>query len=529
MLEIAIVGGGLCGLALARRLHGAGHKVALFEARQRLGGRIVTARSPANGLALDLGPSWVWPDTQPRLAGLTAELGLSLFPQHDEGATLVLNDPDKTPARQDSDGVHGSAHRVAGGMGQIVDALTAALPAEALFTGHVLTALRDEGDFITLRFHVGEAAVEIAARQVVLALPPRLLAENVEFTPALDPAVSEAMGAAGTWMATQAKVLLAYPYAAWRANGCSGNAFVTHEQAVLGEVFDACDKSGVKAALGGFLALDPAQRAAFSVGLPMLMDNQVTQLFGAGLEQGEQHFLDWATEPFTCAARDLEAPRTHEDGDVASPLLRRGLWDGKLYLGGSETAAMAAGYLEGALDAAARIEAALAGPPATAEPDARLGKANAMSLSLFSAWVAAQSEPALDQYRARVNRALAAQERDQLTQRALLAVLEEIYAEALNVLGGLSFDATGIPIERGKSALTAHVQAPFGPFMKTLVDDVVAFNRTSCALSNFPDEHKPSKLYMQTILRDLAAAWQEFSLGANRLLIAKAAPASESM
>jgi monoamine oxidase len=58
--------------------------------------------------------------------------------------------------------------------------------------------------------------------------------------------------------------------------------------------------------------------------------------------------------------------------------------------------------------------------------------------------------------------------------------------------------------------------------MQGLLDDVIAFNRTSCALSNFPDEHHLSKDYVQTILRDIAAAWQEFSLSANRLLLAKA-------
>ena len=55
-----------------------------------------------------------------------------------------------------------------------------------------------------------------------------------------------------------------------------------------------------------------------------------------------------------------------------------------------------------------------------------------------------------------------------------------------------------------------------------VLDDVVAFNRTSCALSNFPDEHQLSREYLQAILRDIAAAWLEFSLAANRLLLAKA-------
>jgi monoamine oxidase len=36
-----------------------------------------------------------------------------------------------------------------------------------------------------------------------------------------------------------------------------------------------------------------------------------------------------------------------------------------------------------------------------------------------------------------------------------------------------------------------------------------------------------SKEYVQTILRDIAAAWQEFSLSANRLLLAKAETARD--
>jgi len=50
----------------------------------------------------------------------------------------------------------------------------------------------------------------------------------------------------------------------------------------------------------------------------------------------------------------------------------------------------------------------------------------------------------------------------------------------------------------------------------------VIFNKTSCALSNFPFEHKPSGEYLHTIRRDLAAAWQSFAVAANERLLAKA-------
>ena len=86
-----------------------------------------------------------------------------------------------------------------------------------------------------------------------------------------------------------------------------------------------------------------------------------------------------------------------------------------------------------------------------------------------------------------------------------------------------------VAVERGGSALMSEVQKPFRDIMQSLLDNVIAFNRTSCALSNFPDEHHLSKEYTQTILRDIAAAWLEFSLAANRLLLAKGKVASEHL
>jgi monoamine oxidase len=123
---------------------------------------------------------------------------------------------------------------------------------------------------------------------------------------------------------------------------------------------------------------------------------------------------------------------------------------------------------------------------------------------------------------------LAAQQREQLTQRAMLTAAESVYARALTTLADLPFNGHAAPVEQGRSALTPEIQKPFGDFLRQFFDDVVSFNRTSCALSNFEGEHHLSKDYEQTILRDLAAAWREFSLSANRLLLAKAdmAPAS---
>ncbi len=354
------------------------------------------------------------------------------------------------------------------------------------------------------------------------------MAERIEFSPALDADTLEAMGATATWMATQAKVAIAYERAPWRDTGLSGNAFVTHEQAVVGEIYDACGEGGRPAALAGFLAFPPDTRTAFKAGLPMLLSSQMVQVFGSDVEVGEQHYQDWAEEPFTCSLRDLREPAT-EHVAVSTPLLRRPLMDGMLYFGGSETASAAAGYLEGALDAARRVDRTLAlgrageaAAPSIA-PGLAGGALNEASLAAFSAWVAAQSEPVFDGYRVRLTQMLAAQQRDQLTQWAALGEMEDLFHKALGRLEDLAFDLDGVPVEAGRCALTPAVQAPFRDLLQRFMDDVAAFNRTSCALSNFPDEHHLSKEYEQTILRDIAAAWQEFSLAANRAFLARAA------
>jgi len=529
MLDTAIVGGGLCGVALARNLLRRGRVVALFEARERLGGRILSVAAAGSAGVVDLGPTWFWPDTQPLMKSLVAELGLASISQHDDGSSLHLNDPDKAPDRIDGRKLHEDARRLTDGMARLIDGMAKDVPAGLLHFNHVLTGVSDRGDHVVLSFAAGDAVIAVEARQVVLAVPPRLLEQGVRFTPALDEATQEAMRSTATWMAAQAKVVFPYARAFWRQAGQSGNAFVTHEQAVIGEIFDACGDDESQAALGGFLALSPELRASFSVGLPLLMSSQMVQVFGSMLEPAEQHYQDWANEPFTCSALDRTSPG-NEHVTVANPMLRRPQWEGRLHLAGSETAAGGAGYLEGALEAARRVELSLnrdrmkaeSGLPDAARPAGSVASINATSLARFSKWVADQHDVVFDGYRHRLNQNLAVQQREQLTQRALLESMEELFDNALEMLDGLPFEISSTAVERGRSPLMPGIQQPFGVLMQSVFDDVIAFNRTSCALSNFSDEHHLSREYRQVILRDIAAAWLEFSLAANRRLVAKA-------
>jgi monoamine oxidase len=522
--DVVVVGAGLCGLALARTLVARGLSVTLLDARERIGGRVLTRTDAQTGQALDLGATWYWPETEPRISALLDELGLATLAQHDPGDALWLTDPNREPERrQEAGGVHAGARRIQGGAARLADALVADLPAGCLRLGKAVRVLRDRGAHIDLML---EAGAPLRARQVVLALPPRLVHQRMLLDPPLPATVWDAMEATATWMATHAKALVAFDHAFWREAGHSGNAFVRHPQGVLGEVFDACDEAQ-GAALGGFVALNPAQREHFQRGLPLLIDSQLAQLYGQAAQSGRLQLQDWSLEPWTCSDTDRATP---PEPPLAAPLLRQPLWSGRVFLGGSETAAHGAGHMEGALEAADRIAHALLRQKApTAAPQAPVAQDREAALRAFAEGVAARAAAAPDQYRRHLTRLLSSQQHDLLTQRALLATVDRVYSESLAQLDALlpALDAADAAVAQGQHALTPQLLAPFAGWNKGLMQAALAFNASSCALSNFAQDQAPDAETQRAITLDLVAAWREFAIELNaRLLQAQPVAAS---
>lgn len=85
-VEVIVVGAGLAGLSAARVLHERGRSVMVLEARNRVGGRVLS--HPLGDDTVDLGAQWIGPG-QPRIAALIAELGLTTFPQWSQGRKLL--------------------------------------------------------------------------------------------------------------------------------------------------------------------------------------------------------------------------------------------------------------------------------------------------------------------------------------------------------------------------------------------------------------------------------------------------------
>ncbi len=91
-----IVGAGLAGLAAAYRLGAAGWNVTIIEARDRIGGRVLSYRLPENpSLVCELGAEWVGASHE-RIQGLCREFGIRLQ-DHRFKITLLSDGAIKRP------------------------------------------------------------------------------------------------------------------------------------------------------------------------------------------------------------------------------------------------------------------------------------------------------------------------------------------------------------------------------------------------------------------------------------------------
>ncbi|HMX71502.1 MAG TPA: flavin monoamine oxidase family protein [Solirubrobacterales bacterium] len=84
--EVVVVGAGLAGLSAARELTRRGVEVAVVEARDRVGGRILN-EPIGDGEIVELGGQWVGPG-QDQVLALIQELGLETFPTWCEGRNV---------------------------------------------------------------------------------------------------------------------------------------------------------------------------------------------------------------------------------------------------------------------------------------------------------------------------------------------------------------------------------------------------------------------------------------------------------
>ncbi|WP_347987318.1 amine oxidase [Methylomonas sp. AM2-LC] len=144
---------------------------------------------------------------------------------------------------------------------------------------------------------------------------------------------------------------------------------------------------------------------------------------------------------------------------------------------------------------------------------------NTHSLAKFSLTITAIKVTMKQQYIQRLSSDLSRQQWLGCFQRNVVSVIEHSYEQAMLELICLNFDTSHSQVSRGVSELTPEVLQIFDGFVDEFLLFVIDKHRTSCALSNFPDEHKPDRAYVNTVRREIAGLWQEFALNVNAYLL----------
>lgn len=338
-----VVGAGISGLAAARTLVRSGLRVVILEARDRVGGRLLSSSSPHGGL--DLGATWFWPN-EPRIGALVTDLAVATHAQHLAGDAVVHD--------------HGSVHRIAGnpidvsssrvsaGMQEIATALGGTLPAQTIRLEHPVTTVRRHGTTIL----ADTARGSFRGRHLILALPPALALATIEFEPGLNDATAAVARNTPVWMGGITKVVARFSSPFWRGRGLAGAA-ISHV-GPMREIHDASGPDGSPAALFGFA---PPTRIGQPTVEPEQVVDQLVTLFGPdAAEPVELIIHDWRTERFTSppGAEGMQAYETYGHPCYGVPD-----WAGQLHWASTETSPDFPGHIEGALVAAARAARAV--------------------------------------------------------------------------------------------------------------------------------------------------------------------------
>lgn len=368
-VDVVIVGAGITGLAAADRLVRAGLTVTVLEARDRVGGRLLSipAGSPAGSdpdHRLDLGATWFWPGEH-RVAALIERFNLPIFAQHLDGDALY-QDTSGTQ-RLDGNPIDVASGRFVGGAQTLAEAMATTLPADAVKLGHPVTAVtaaeagnergNERGNEADQSLSTGNIIVAgpwgaITGRQVVIAVPPALAAAAITFEPPLPDRLAGLAATTPVWMGAVTKVVAVYTKPFWRTVGLSGSA-ISHV-GPMRELHDMSGPGGSPAALFGFV---PGPAGGGRTVTAADVGQQLQAMFGdQAAEPLAITIMDWRDERWTSplGVERLSAYQAFGHQRFQQPAL-----DGRLHLASTETATESPGHIEGALASAERAAKAI--------------------------------------------------------------------------------------------------------------------------------------------------------------------------
>ncbi|MET8567668.1 FAD-dependent oxidoreductase [Streptomyces sp. NPDC004783] len=342
--DVIVIGAGASGLAAATALHAAGRDTVCLEARDRVGGRLLSVPVAHSERGLDMGATWFW-DGEDRVRSLAARSGIATFDQHLAGDT-VLQDGTGTH-RRSGNLIDTPSRRFTAGSQSVATALAAELPPATLRLEAPVTTIEQDGRG-GLAVHT--PARTLRAEHVVLAVPPALALERIDFGDALPAGLLRIAASTPVWMGAVAKVVAHYAAPFWREEGLAGAAF--SRTGPLQEIHDMSGPDGEPAALFGF-----AHARTVRPGFEHAVTAQLARLFGPAAATPDALYVrNWSAEPWTAPST---VQRLGDHTLFGHPFYQRPALDGRLHWASTETATAFAGHIEGALAAGERAARAV--------------------------------------------------------------------------------------------------------------------------------------------------------------------------
>mgnify|MGYP005829177229 CR=1 FL=1 len=285
------------------------------------------------------------------LPNLVNELNLETFDQYTKGVMLSERVQNHAPERYvlPENSVERSI-RFVGGVESLIDAVADSVPSGIIELETRVTAIRlDEAGSITVEADLADGKrKQVSASAVILALPPRIVARHIEFTPSLPPNLMNNLVSKPTWMAGQAKTVAIYDHPFWRESGLSG--FATSWVGPLQEIHDASPETGSGALFGFFGMPAKTRRELGEEKVLKLVIDQLVRLFGPSAQNVRAIlYKDWSRDSETAVEEDLDPLR---DFPSYGQPPKSGGWEKKIIFAGTEANSQFGGHLEGALIAA---------------------------------------------------------------------------------------------------------------------------------------------------------------------------------
>ena len=306
-VDVVVVGAGPAGLRAACLLQDAGRSVVVLEARDRIGGRLLSDKG------FDLGATWFWPDEH-RVNNLVRELQLDVF----------------------TDG--NNFGRFQNGAQSLAEALARALSSKIRLSEPVESISINAGD----RLEVITTNSVWLANHVILAVPPATAVSNIRMDQ-LSAAARLVASVTPVWMGSTVKIVAHFKHRFWR-----DSISMQSRLGPLHEIHDMSGPDGSRAAILGFAQPGPGAAAPEREAIL----NQLVNLFGSEAAAPIHLWIqDWRQERYTVSEEAIGLSDYETYGHISYQKPDLG---GRLHWASTETSQEAGGHIEGALAAAER-------------------------------------------------------------------------------------------------------------------------------------------------------------------------------